>query len=136
MSKLKRPTPQKGSSIKAPADRSEPSDDKQPPLFCFQFLQRDFCISDCEKDEKAALADKLREISQLSWEQLRQSPRHGMGYEIIKRNEIRPPIPQSVTEDVHFIAFRFNGKAPMIGYRQKRVFHVLWIDRNFTCYQH
>jgi len=45
------------------------------------------------------------------------------------------PIPAHVTEDVQrFIAFRFSGRAPMVGYRVQAIFYLLWLDRNFTLY--
>lgn len=59
------------------------------------------CITLCEKDEKAAFADKLRELSQLTWSQLRMSGRHGMGYEKIAHGSLRVAIPKQITEDVH-----------------------------------
>jgi len=64
------------------------------------------------------------------------SPRHGLGYEKIARTSIRAPIPTDITDDVTFIAFRFYGKAPMVGYREGYIFHILWIDRDFTLYSH
>lgn len=93
-------------------------------------------MPDCQTDEKAALADRLHEMSQLTWEQLRQAPKHGQGYEKISRDAIRPSVPAQVTPDVNLIAFRFCGKAPVVGYRNRRIFHVLWLDRAFTLYNH
>ena len=89
-------------------------------------------ISACTKDEKSAFADKLVEMSQLSWQELVQSNRHKQGYEIIEDY----PKPPNLTDDVRIIAFRFYGKAPMIGYRQEQIFHIIALDRAFTAYKH
>ncbi len=110
--------------------------DSDPPAFSLRFMQPNFCISRCTKDEKAAFAGKLRELSQLSWQQLRSADRHGMGYEVINRNSIRTGIPSHVTEDVRLIAFRFDGLKPMVGYRDSGIFFILWLDRSFTLYPH
>jgi len=110
--------------------------DNEPPMFSFRYLQKGYCISDCTKDEKAALATKLREMSSLTWYQLKTAPRHGMGKENISRSSIRAGIPRHVTEDTVFWAFRFAGKAPMVGYHSRGVFYVLWLDRVFTLYPH
>jgi hypothetical protein len=59
-----------------------------------------------------------------------------LGYEKIAKKSIRATIPTHIKDDVVFIAFRFYGKAPMVGYREDVVFHLLWIDRDFTLYQH
>lgn len=93
-------------------------------------------MDSCTKDEKAALASTLYKLSQLSWKELRLQPRHGLGYELISRNSIRVGIPKHITEDVDIIAFRFKGKAPMVGYRDEGIFRIVWLDRDFTLYDH
>jgi len=106
-------------------------------MFSFKYLdQNRHSLSVCTKEEKAALAETLVKLSQLTWAQITNSPRHGSGYEKIVRESIRAPIPKHLVEDVNFIAFRFCGKAPMVGYRENEIFHVLWLDRNFTLYHH
>ncbi|CAI9007967.1 hypothetical protein [Pseudomonas sp. IT-P294] len=118
--------------------RSEPADnpDLKPPVFSFEYLQQGYCVSDCSAEERGGVLGKIRVLSQLTWQQLRQAPRHGLGYEIIDRSSLKPAIPLVVTEDVHLIAFRAIGMAPMVGFRFGRIFHVLWVDRAFTLYDH
>ena len=41
--------------------------------------------------------------------------RHGLGCEKIQQSSIRVSIPKRVTPDVTLLAFRFYGKAPIIG---------------------
>jgi hypothetical protein len=52
------------------------------------------------------------------------------------RETFRPTIPPDVTDDVNFIAFRFYAKAPMVGYRSMEVFHIGWLDRDYSLYDH
>jgi len=107
------------------------------PIFCLKYLDRNYySLSACTKEEKAAFADTLDRLSQLTWAEITKSPRHGLGYEKIARSSLRAPIPKHIEEDVIFIAFRFYGKAPMVGYREGMIFHILWIDRDFTLYHH
>jgi len=54
----------------------------------------------------------------------------------MERGSIKAPLPASVTEDVTFLVLRFNGKKPMIGYRDGRTFHILLLDHDFTAYKH
>ncbi|MDH2123758.1 hypothetical protein N5J75_11170 [Pantoea brenneri] len=110
--------------------------DNSPPTFSLRYLQKDFCVDCCEKNEKAALADRLFKLSKLSWADIRKADRHGLGTEKISRNSIKAPIPHHVTEDVEFIAFRFCGKAPMVGYKLNSTFYILWLDRVFKLYDH
>jgi hypothetical protein len=58
------------------------------------------------------------------------------GYEKIPHVRIRAGIPPAITEDVDILAFRFCGKAPMVGFRLDEVFFVVWLDRGFTLYDH
>jgi hypothetical protein len=59
-----------------------------------------------------------------------------LGYERISRNAIRGAIPSHIAKEVAFIAFRFYRKAPMVGYRDGDIFHIIWIDREFKLYAH
>lgn len=130
----KRPL-KKGEHIKA-HEASNIAPEQEPPIFSLRYINRDYCISKCTRKEKAAFADTIHKLSQCTWMQLKQSDRHKLGYEIINRNSIRAPIPRHITEDVKIIAFRFCGMAPMIGYREQTIFHVIWFDRSYNLYSH
>lgn len=119
---------------------SKPLDSIPPeckkPVFSFQYLDKEYCISLCEKEDKIALVDQLRILSSLTWAEIRQNGRHATGSEKIKRNSIKRPVPIHIKEDATFIALRFSGKKSMVGYRENEIFHVIWLDRNFTLYNH
>lgn len=106
------------------------------PLFSLKDLQSTFCLSKCTKEEKSAFADKLHRLSQLTWGQIKQCPRHGLGFEKIKRQAIRAAIPNHITPDIDIIAFRFCNKKAMVGYRKELTFFVVWFDRDFSLYDH
>jgi len=110
--------------------------DLKPPVFSFEYLQQNYCVADCNADERSSVLSKLHTLSKLSWQQLRQAPRHGLGYEIIARNSIKAPLPRILTDEVNLIAFRAINMAPMVGFRVGRIFHILWVDRAFTLYNH
>jgi hypothetical protein len=113
------------------------STQQEHPIFCLKYLDRKYySLSVCTKEEKAAFADTLDRLSQLTWAEISKSSRHGLGYEKIAQNSIRATIPRHIKDDIIFMAFRFYGKAPMVGYREDIIFHILWIDRDFTLYQH
>jgi hypothetical protein len=110
--------------------------EEQPPLFSLRYMDKDYSLEKCTKDEKAAFADTLYRLSQLTWSEIKRSPRHGLGYEKIDRNAIRGSIPNILKQDALFIAFRFCGMAPMVGYRDRSVFYIIWLDRDFSLYPH
>ncbi|WP_272538544.1 hypothetical protein [Providencia sp. PROV197] len=119
---------------------SKPSKDdlpeNNPPVFSLRYLQKGYCLDCCQKDEKAALADKLFTLSKLSWSEIKGLPRHGLGFEKIKSSSINASIPKHITDDVDLIAFRFFGMSPMVGYRNESTFFIVWLDRAFTLYDH
>lgn len=119
-------------------ERSEPVEnpDLKPPLFSFEFMQDDYCVSSCTSDERSNVLSKLRTLSKLTWQQIKQADRHGLGFEIIGRDSFRASIPRFLTPEINLISFRAIGMAPMVGYRAGRIFHILWIDRDFTVYNH
>lgn len=115
----------------------EPDPEESPPVFSLRYLQRNYCVADCDQKDRAAFAMKLKEMSSLTWKALQLAPRHGMGKENIPVTSIKAPKPALITPDVKNVwAFRFSGKAPMVGLRRGAVFYVLWIDRAFKLYDH
>ncbi|MEN8215514.1 MAG: hypothetical protein ABFS56_03910 [Pseudomonadota bacterium] len=137
MGKIKKKKPAKFIKGIRINDYSHVSTQQEHPIFCLKYLDKEnYSLSACTKEQKAAFAETLFRLSQLTWTTITNSPRHGLGYEKIARTSIRAPIPVHLTDDVTFIAFRFYGKAPMVGYRDGSIFHILWIDRDFTLYSH
>lgn len=126
--------PKGGKHILAP--EAAPNFDKQPPAFCLQHLDSSHSLENCTSDEKVALVNQMRLLSQMTWLQIKGAPRHGAGSETIARSSIRRPVPSHVTDDVTFLALRFDGKKVMVGYRIGRIFHIVWLDRDFTLYPH
>nr|VFK10581.1 MAG: hypothetical protein BECKLPF1236A_GA0070988_100409 [Candidatus Kentron sp. LPFa]VFK27148.1 MAG: hypothetical protein BECKLPF1236C_GA0070990_100439 [Candidatus Kentron sp. LPFa] len=46
-------------------------------------------------------------------------------------------MPKFITEDnKDLLAFRFSGKKPMVEYRYKNIFYVLWFDHKRKLYKH
>lgn len=123
--------------IQAPSTTT-PNYDEHKILFSLERIQAgNYCFSSLNKDQKAAFADSIYKRKDLTWKEIKQLPRHGLGFEKIAANSIKPPKPAFLTEDVEYVlAFRFHGKSPMIGHRVKDIFYVLWFDHNFTVYKH
>lgn len=123
-------------SAKKATSVPEISPEQMRPKFSFEFLTGKFCVSKCQRDDKAALISRLHMLSSKTWVELRDGRRHGFGYEIMYRADMRAKIPRHVTDDVPLLVFRFNGKKVMIGYKEREVYYLLAIDRNFTAYNH
>lgn len=138
MKRPRRPSPGRGTRIPAPVDTPF-NPNHVPPTFSLQYLHPDYALASCTQEEKAAFADTLWKLSQMTWQQIMQSPRHGRGAEFLDRQGITgAPVPSHITTDVRLIALRFHGKKPMVGYRGKDgvTFFVVFLDRDFTLYSH
>jgi len=131
--KIKLISPSKGDRIKQP-EVDIPSTDNLPPVFSLSHMDKDYCITKCEPDEKIAFVHQIHLLSQQRWIDLKLAPKQGIGYEKITALNISRP--QNIQEDAKFIAFRFHGKKAMVGYRDLRIFHIVWIDRDFSVYKH
>lgn len=113
------------------------STDTQPPIFSLTHMANNkYGLNNCQQIEKAAFADKLFRLSQVKWVELQGSQKHGLGCEKIKQESIKTGIPSIITSDTNLIAFRFHGNAPMVGFRDGRIFHIIWLDRDYTLYDH
>jgi len=108
---------------------------QKKPAFSLEYLQDSHCITHCDDTDKLAFVNALRKLSKLTWGQIRSAPRHGLGSEKINRGSLKTT-PPPVGEDVTFIAIRFSGIKPMIGYQEDRIFHIIWFDRDYNVYDH
>lgn len=108
------------------------------PVFSFEHMANGtgYSVNCCSQEEGAQLVGRLYVLGNMTWAQINQSGRHGLGTEIIPRGNIKAVLPKAVTDDVNLLAFRYNGKKPMVGYREDRVFHVLYVDHDFSLYPH
>lgn len=107
-------------------------------MFCLRYLQSGYDVGNCSKEQQIQLLEQLRLLSQLTWNETRASHKHGLGSEKIPQKQIKRPMPSglAITDDVTLIAFRFAGKNPMIGYRTGSIFRLLWLDHDFSVYDH
>jgi len=112
--------------------------DRLPPIFSFEMMKdgNGYSVNCCDTEHQAAVAKRLFHLSQMTWLQIRQAPRHGAGTEKILRTSIKPALPPNLSEDAEIVALRYKGMHPMVGYRNGRVFYVLLIDHTMDAYPH
>ena len=124
-----------GKKFKLPETIEMP--DYDYPIFCFRHLHPDHNLDGCTNDEKKSLIEKIVKLSQLSWLDMQNTQRHGLGTEKILISSIKPKCPDFITDDVtYLLALRFDGRKPILGHRDRFVFHVIFIDNKFSVYNH
>ena len=133
--RIKGVTPNQSDLIRA---NDPPDYDEHPPIFSLHRLQSgDYCFSCMSQEDKASFGDAIFRRRSLTWREIKQVPRQGLGFEKIPKYQIRASMPPFITDDVdHFLVFRFGGDKRMVGYRQHDKFYVLWFDHNLTLYDH
>ncbi|KHD06842.1 hypothetical protein PN36_28430 [Candidatus Thiomargarita nelsonii] len=128
-------TKTQGKKLKSHA-ASNVSPEQQYPAFSLRYLDQKHGLEQCNQEQKAALIETIHKLSQLTWNHIYSSNRHASGCEKIAKMSIKVPIPKHIPKDANFIAFRFYGMAPMIGYRDETIFYILWLDIHFSVYSH
>lgn len=107
------------------------------PIFCFKHIHKKYGLDKCTPKEKVSFVEQLIKLSSENWSNLQLAPKNGLGCEKIKRKSIKAPIPGTITDDIDFfLSFRFHGKMPFVGFRNKFIFHIVYIDKEFTVYNH
>jgi hypothetical protein len=105
------------------------------PIFCFKYLS-DVSIKKCN-DSKFFydFLMRLRKLSELGWNEIRNSHKHAYGLEPIPLREIKPKmLSESITPDVKNLqAFRASGNnLPFVGIRMSNnCFRILFIEARF-----
>jgi hypothetical protein len=102
-----------------------------------RIVSGNYCFSELQNDDKKQFAEAIFKRKNMTWDDILKAHRHGLGNEKISVDSVKQEKPKFITADTsYYLAFRFNGKKAMVGYRQKNIFYVLWFDHNFTLYNH
>jgi hypothetical protein len=129
----------KGRRLPSPPHIAQPVAEPRPtnhlkPHFSLYHLEDGFRVSDCQAVDKGEFAQRLQELSQLTWNQIVLAPRQGFGSETIALRSIKVAVPNHITDDRRLLAFRFGDAARIVGYREDQIFHIVWIDPNHNVY--
>jgi hypothetical protein len=132
---FKSPSINKSSKFRVP---EIPNYNNMPPIFSLEKIVGDnYCFSKLDDIDKKQFAESIFKRKNIEWKDIYSLDKHGLGMEKIPKSEIKGSIPSFITEDMNdFLVFRFSGKKPMVGYREKNIFYVLWFDKDFTLYKH
>lgn len=108
--------------------------DKEYIAFSFRYIVKGE-FKKLEKEDKIHLLSKFYTLGRITWKTAKENDKHSLGYEKINSDSIKS-IPAEITKDAKFIAFRFHDKTPMVGFRVKEIFNIVWLDTKFIVYKH
>lgn len=139
MASTKKKQLKKTTIAKVSSSQANTSTNHLNPVFSFAKMKdkTNYSVNCMDAEHNAALSKTLFKLGQSTWTIIQGSGRHGFGYEkialnSIKDRQIRNCFPDGETP----IAFRFKGKAPMLGYRDDEIFHIICLDARFAVYKH
>lgn len=100
------------------------------PIFCFKHLQINY---KGDNEFYYRFIERLNKLSNLPWNQIIVTKKHGFGTEKMPVKQIKPNLPKFISPDVkHLIVFRANGdNRPFLGLRNKNLFHVIFMEEAF-----
>lgn len=133
------PSRGRGKDNRPSAKRSEPFPTPPPPpnfdlatpRFCLRYLQPGFTVTDLNAEQQASFACALARRGAMTWRELLQAPRHGLGYEMLPVSSLKPTVPEPFSDSPKVMVFRYHGKLPMAGVRVADTLHLLWLERRF-----
>ncbi len=108
------------------------------PIFCFKYLHNDYSLEQCDDKQKVSFIQKLILLSSITWDLINKNDRLKLGYEKMPVTNLIPSCPKFITPDVeHLLVFRYQGKKPFLGHRNRFIFHIIFIEREYNeVYKH
>ena len=135
MKKVRKPSTT-GSGLLAPPHSASDDANTLKPHFSFEHLVPTYNLTPCTVDERSNFALALQLRSSMTWTEIITAPREGLGSEKISSLKVTIPATVPSNKQGLIVAFRFGGRARFLGYRDGRVFYVLWIDPKGKTYDH
>lgn len=135
MAKRLRPATEQPVVIQKPSSYT-----KEKPVFSFEYMEeRLLAKPKLNQDLYRDLLVRLKCLSQLGWNEINKSPRHGYGFELIPTGSFIPKMPAVITPDTDkLMVFRADGANHVFaGFRRDDVFFIVFIEADFnTLYYH
>ncbi len=111
---------------------SEPPDhNKSSVKYCFSCMRSGFSVSDLQTDAKEAFLQTIERRGNLTWEQVLLDGKHGLGTEQMPSSSIIPSLPPGWDKSSDYTVLRYFGNLPMVGWRDRDVFHIVWVEANY-----
>jgi hypothetical protein len=113
-----------------------------PPKIVFGFSQLKRLSYVDARNDSAFFIDylsRLQKLSELDWNIVWKTQRHGLGTEMIPRSSLKVAAQNQIPEDMDkLIVFRATGNNhAFLGYRDGNIFQVLFIEYQFgDIYKH
>lgn len=78
-------------------------------------------------NQRSEFLIKWAKRSAFTWKDLTTHKKHGLGFEMLPKKQIKPSVPESLEQEKYMV-FRHEGNLPFVGFKVGNVFNVLWIE--------
>lgn len=100
------------------------------PHLSLRHLQRGFGVEEMDERQRSQFLLKWAKRSMFTWDELGRHSKHGLGFEKIRKHQIKPRVPEEMSEQVYLV-FRHDGNLPFVGFKAADTFYVLWIEARY-----
>ena len=77
----------------------------------------------------------ISKLGTRSWKDIFSTQRKGLGTETITFSSL-PNAKPAATKERTYYSIRFGKRGRLVGFRDEQIFHICWIDRDFTANKH
>jgi hypothetical protein len=106
---------------------------KTPVSLSYMYVTpgHDFCLSDCERSEIKDVMDCLRQLTTMTWLEVRNSANGGLNFtEYADGSLHKVTRPSKISKELPISGIRASDKFRVFGVYQGHIYYVLWFDRN------
>ena len=101
-------------------------------------MRSGYTIDECRQAGKAEeFLEALWRRSKLTWRDLLVADHEKIGAEPLPQSRVTSTAIANLTPDEKLLVFRFASRTGrIVGYREGRIYHVLWVDPSLSLYPH
>lgn len=106
-------------------------------MLSFRYLQKGWGFDELSAEQCQQFLCKWQKRSTMTWLELSQIGRHGLGSEKLVKSKFTPDIPKQFEDQDKFTIFRHQENLPMAGVKVEDVYYVIWIEKKYNeLYKH
>ena len=130
-SKRRGSVPDRRADPQPPSDTDEIALLSGHPVLCLRHVQAGWGVGELTDAQCREFLVKWEKRAKLTWKELVQHPKHGLGSEFLPSSKFKTSAPEELERD-RYMVFRHEGNLPFAGFRAGDTFHVLWIERQYN----
>lgn len=100
------------------------------PVLSLRHLRNGYGVEELSQSQRSEFLIKWAKRSQHTWTELVQHRKHGLGYELLPKKQIKKDAPDHLSQEKYMVV-RHEGNLPVVGFKAGDIFFALWIEANY-----